>query len=206
MTGPEDGSPCVFVVDDDAAVRRAIALLLRSVGHRVEVFDSGRSFLDAFDPPRPGCLVLDLRMPGMSGLEVQQALLERGLRVPIVFVTAHGDVPNAVEAMQAGAVDFLQKPFREQDLLDRVHKALEIEAAGREETQDLAELNERLERLTPREREVMLRVVDGHANKVIAYDLEVSERTVEIHRSRVMAKMEAQSLAELVRMAVRLNN
>jgi len=197
---------CVFVVDDDAAVRKAVALLLKSVSLPVETFESGRDFLDAFDPERPGCLVLDLRMPGPSGLDVQEELRRRGSSLPIVFITAHGDVPNAVQAMQAGAVDFIQKPFRDQDLLDRVHKALEIEARTREEGQDRAVLRERLERLTPREREVMARVVDGQANKAIAYDLEVSERTVEIHRSRVMSKMEARSLAELVRMAVRLND
>jgi len=194
--------PSVFVVDDDAAVRDSLRMLLKSVGLPVEVFESGQEFLDADRDDRPGCLVLDIRMPGMSGLELQVKLNERHSILPIIFITGHGDVPMAVEAMQAGAVDFIQKPFRDQDLLDRINQALDKDAGSRRMLAERNMIRKRLESLTPREREVLDLVVAGKANKVIAGDLNLSQRTVEIHRARVMEKMEAHSLAHLVRMVL----
>jgi two-component system, LuxR family, response regulator FixJ len=194
--------PTIFVVDDDAAVRDALKLLLRSVGQAVETFSSGQEFIDAYSEDRPGCLVLDIRMPGMSGLELQQKLNERHSILPIIFITGHGDVPMAVEAMQAGAVDFIQKPFRDQDLIDRINQALEKDSNNRAALGERNDIRRRLETLTPREREVLDLVVHGKANKVIAGDLKLSQRTVEIHRARVMEKMQASSLAHLVRMVL----
>ena len=194
----------VFVVDDDQPVRDALKLLLRSVGHQVEVYASGQAFLDAYTDDQAGCLVLDVRMPGMSGLELQEELNERRAILPIIFVTGHGDVPMAVETLQAGAMDFLQKPFRDQELLDRIGKALEKDAENRRELQELEEIARRFSELTARERAVMELVVQGKANKVIAGDLDISQRTVEIHRARVMEKTQAGSLAHLIRMALRL--
>lgn len=194
--------PTIFIVDDDAAVRDALKLLLRSVGQAVETFGSAQEFLDAYSEDRPGCLVLDIRMPGMSGLELQQKLNEKHSILPIIFITGHGDVPMAVEAMQAGAVDFIQKPFRDQDLIDRINQALEKDAANRSALGERNDIRRRLETLTPREREVLDLVVHGKANKVIAGDLKLSQRTVEIHRARVMEKMQASSLAHLVRMVL----
>jgi FixJ family two-component response regulator len=194
--------PTVFVVDDDEAVRTSLRLLLKSVGLQVETFASAQEFLDQFDPDRAGCLVLDIRMPGMSGLELQQQLNERHSIMPIVFITGHGDVPMAVEAMQAGAVDFIQKPFRDQDLIDRINRALEKDKAMRGSLRERDEIRRRMSQLTPREREVLELVTQGKANKVIAGDLNVSQRTVEIHRARVMEKMGAASLAHLVRMVI----
>ena len=194
--------PAVFIVDDDAAVRDALKFLLRSVGHPVEGFASALEFLDAYRDDRPGCLVLDIRMPGMSGLELQEQLVERRSILPIIFITGHGDVPMAVEAMQSGAMDFIQKPFRDQDLIDRINQALEKDAKNRAALGELNLIRERLASLTPREREVMDLVVHGKANKVIAGDLDLSQRTVEIHRARVMEKMQASSLAHLVRMVI----
>ena len=194
--------PTIFVVDDDAAVRDALKLLLRSVGQAVETFGSGQEFIDAYSEDRPGCLVLDIRMPGMSGLELQQKLNERHSILPIIFITGHGDVPMAVEAMQAGAVDFIQKPFRDQDLIDRINQALEKDSNNRAALGERNDIRRRLETLTPREREVLDLVVHGKANKVIAGDLKLSQRTVEIHRARVMEKMQASSLAHLVRMVL----
>jgi two-component system, LuxR family, response regulator FixJ len=198
------GVPTVFVVDDDAPVRDALKLLLRSVGHRVEAFPSAQDFLDAYHDDRPGCLVLDVRMPGMSGLELQERLNERGAILPIIFITGHGDVPMAVEALQAGALDFLQKPFRDQELLDRIARALDKDAQNRRELLELRTLAQRFEELTARERDVMELVTQGKANKAIAMDLNISQRTVEIHRARVMEKTQAASLAHLVRMVLRL--
>lgn len=192
----------VFVVDDDEAVRTSLRLLLKSVGLPVETFASAQEFLDQFDPDRAGCLVLDIRMPGMSGLELQQQLNERHSIMPVVFITGHGDVPMAVEAMQAGAVDFIQKPFRDQDLIDRINRALEKDREMRTELRERDEIRRRMSQLTPREREVLELVTQGKANKVIAGDLNVSQRTVEIHRARVMEKMGANSLAHLVRMVI----
>ena len=194
--------PTIFVVDDDSAVRDALKLLLRSVGQSVETFGSGQEFLEAYSEDRPGCLVLDIRMPGMSGLELQQKLNERHSILPIIFITGHGDVPMAVEAMQAGAVDFIQKPFRDQDLIDRINQALEKDGNNRAALGERNDIRHRLETLTPREREVLDLVVRGKANKVIAGDLKLSQRTVEIHRARVMEKMQASSLAHLVRMVL----
>ncbi|MCZ8132434.1 MAG: response regulator FixJ [Steroidobacteraceae bacterium] len=192
----------VFVVDDDDAVRTSLRLLLKSVGLPVETHASAQEFLDAFDPDRAGCLVLDIRMPGMSGLELQQKLNDLHAIIPIVFITGHGDVPMAVEAMQHGAVDFIQKPFRDQDLIDRINQALEKDRENRAGLRERDAIRRRMEELTPREREVLELVTQGKANKVIAGDLNVSQRTVEIHRARVMEKMGASSLAHLVRMVI----
>lgn len=203
MRGNTNNSrPTIFVVDDDAAVRDALKLLLRSVGQPVETFASAQEFLDGYSEDRPGCLVLDIRMPGMSGLELQQKLNEKHSILPIIFITGHGDVPMAVEAMQAGAVDFIQKPFRDQDLIDRINQALEKDGSNRAALGERNDIRRRLETLTPREREVLDLVVHGKANKVIAGDLKLSQRTVEIHRARVMEKMQASSLAHLVRMVL----
>ena len=198
----KERAPTVFVVDDDDAVRSSLRLLLRSVGLSATALSSAQEFLDSYDPQQPGCLVLDVRMPGMSGLELQQQLNLRGAIIPVIFITGHGDVPMAVEAMQHGAFDFLQKPFRDQDLIDRVHRALEKDAANREELRRLDVIRRRLQSLTPRERQVLQLVTSGKPNKVMAAELGVSQRTVEIHRARVMEKMQAGSLAQLVRMVM----
>jgi two-component system, LuxR family, response regulator FixJ len=195
---PRPDTPLVYLVDDDEAVRDSLGLLLESVGLAHEVFASALAFLDAYDPGRHSCLVADIRMPGLSGLDLQQRLNELRAGVPIVFITGHGDVPMAVNAMKAGATDFIQKPFRDQDLLDRIHKALALDRAQRVWRAQEKEIRQRLGKLTPRETEVMHRVVKGHANKVIAMDLGVSQRTVELHRARVMRKLKMRSLAELV--------
>jgi FixJ family two-component response regulator len=180
-------------------------LLLNSVGLPSIAYESARDFLAGYDAEQPGCLVLDVRMPGMSGLEMQQELNLRGATLPVIFITGHGDIPMAVEAMQHGAFDFLQKPFRDQELLDRINAALKQDAENRETIEKQADLKRRAESLTPREREVMLLVVDGKANKVIAIDLGLSERTVEIHRANVMEKMGARSVAHLVKMQLKLS-
>lgn len=193
-------TPAVHIVDDDSAIRTAMEMLMRSVDLPYFVFASADAFLAHYSPTCRGCLVSDIRMPGMGGLELQNKLLDLGSSLPIIFITGFGDVPMAVEAIQKGAFDFLEKPFRDQELLDRVDKAMEVEAERREQGQLAADTRERLARLTPREREVLDLVVTGKANKVIAHHLGVSQRTVEIHRARVMEKMEARSLAELVRM------
>lgn len=195
-------SPTIFIVDDDPAVQQALKLLFRSVGYRTESFNTGQQFLDAYNDNWAGCLVLDIRMPGMTGLELQQHLNGRHSILPIIFMTGHGDVPMAVEAMQAGAVDFIQKPFHDQDLLDRVVQALNKDMSNRSSLREQNAIRKRLESLTPREHEIMDMVVDGKANKVIAADLNLSQRTVEIHRARVMEKMQASSLAHLVRMVI----
>jgi len=194
--------PTVFIVDDDAGVRSSIRLLLRSVGIAATPLASAQEFLAAFDPEQPGCLVLDIRMPGMSGMELQQALNLRGAILPVIFITGHGDVPMAVEAMQHGAFDFLQKPFRDQDLIDRVQKALARDRENRGALQKHDEIRARLEALTPREREVLELMVQGRQNKVMAAELGLSQRTVEIHRAHVMEKMGANSVAQLVRMVM----
>ena len=199
MTAP---SPTVFIVDDDEAVRSSLRMLIRSVGLQARAFGLATEFLETYDPDLPGCVVLDVRMPGMSGLEMQQELNRRGATIPVVFITGHGDVPMAVEAMQHGAFDFLQKPFRDQDLLDRVQRALERDAQTRAAFTARATIRERIQSLTPRELEVMRLVTMGKANKVIGAELGVSQRTVEIHRAHVMEKMQANSLAALVRMAL----
>jgi len=200
MAQRREESPTVFIVDDDPAIRFAMQALMDSVNVKHEIFGSGDEFLEKVQDRRPGCLVLDIRMPGLGGLELQEELIARGSTLPIIFITGHGDVPMAVEAMQKGAVDFIQKPFRDQDLLDRVREALLTDKERREEQEKHAEVDKRLARLTNREREVFDLVVTGKPNKVIAYELGVSQRTVEIHRARVMEKMQARSLADLVKM------
>jgi FixJ family two-component response regulator len=194
----------VFVIDDDDAVRSAVRLLLKSVGLPVAAFSSAQDFLPQYQPDQPGCLVVDVRMPGMSGLELQQQLSLRGATIPVIFITGHGDIPMAVEAIQHGAFDFLPKPFRDQDLIDRVQRALEKDASGRRELALGEAIRDRMESLTPREREVLDLLVTGKPNKVMAADLGVSQRTIEIHRARVMEKMQADSVAQLVRMTMEL--
>jgi two-component system, LuxR family, response regulator FixJ len=191
-------TPLVYLVDDDPAVRDSLGLLLRSVGLASAVFPSALAFLEAYDPDRHACLVADIRMPGLSGLELQQRLNDRGAKIPIIFITGHGDVPMAVNAMKSGAMDFIQKPFRDQELLDRINTALQQDREERIRRSEENAIKRRLAALTPRETEVMWRVVRGQANKVIALDLGVSQRTVELHRARVMRKLKMRSLAELV--------
>jgi RNA polymerase sigma factor (sigma-70 family) len=200
MTPNQQEPATVFIVDDDPAIRFAMQALMDSVNINHEIFSSGDEFLESVGDHRAGCLVLDIRMPGLGGLELQEELIKRKSTLPIIFITGHGDVPMAVDAMQKGAVDFIQKPFRDQDLLDRIREALKTDAERREEQQRHTEVAERLDRLTNREREVFDLVVTGKPNKVIAYELGVSQRTVEIHRARVMEKMQARSLADLVKM------
>ena len=197
-------SQTVFIVDDDPAIRFAMQALMDSVNIAHEIFASADEFLQKEAEHSSGCLVLDIRMPGLGGLELQEELISRGSTLPIIFITGHGDVPMAVDAMQKGAVDFIQKPFRDQELLDRVREALMTDKQRREERERHAEVEHRLEKLTKREREVFDLVVTGKPNKVIAYELGVSQRTVEIHRARVMEKMQARSLADLVRMHMSL--
>ncbi len=192
----------VFIVDDDDGVRSSIRLLLKSIGLAATPLSSAQEFLSAFDPARPGCLVLDIRMPAMSGMELQQQLNLRGATIPVIFITGHGDVPMAVEAMQHGAFDFLQKPFRDQDLIDRVQKALARDRDTRASLQKHEQIRQRLGSLTPREREVLDLMTRGQQNKVMAGELGLSQRTVEIHRAHVMEKMAAHSVAQLVRMVI----
>ena len=194
----------VFVVDDDDAVRNSLRLLLKSAGLPTTAFASAHEFLAGWTADQPGCLVLDVRMPGMSGLEVQEELNRRGAIIPVIFISGHADVPMAVEAIQHGAFDFLQKPFSDQDLIDRIQRALAADADNRRALQQLDELRTRYASLTPREQEVLVLVTDGRANKVMAGDLGVSQRTIEIHRARVMEKMGARSVAQLVRMTLDL--
>jgi FixJ family two-component response regulator len=196
----------VFVVDDDAAMRDSLGDLIRSVGLRVELFDSAQDFLRSERPDVPGCLVLDVRMPGQSGLDLQRRLNEAGVAIPIIFITGHGDVPMGVHAMKAGALEFLTKPFRDQDLLDAIQQALDRDCAAREERAATEAIHRRFTSLTSREREVMARVVGGLLNKQIAAELGTSENTVKTHRHQVMEKMGANSLPELVRMADRLGS
>lgn len=198
-------NPTVFIVDDDIEVRDAIKLLMDSVGLDAEVFESAQTYLQRFDPRRPGCLVLDIRMKGMSGLDLQDRLTEEPMHPPIIIITGHGDVPMAVRAVKSGAVDFIEKPFNDQLLLDAVHRAIEQDAENRGRASRLADIRERLGKLTPREREIMDMVVAGNRNKVIAIDLGISQSTVEAHRAKVMEKMEATSLSELMRMMLAIN-
>ncbi|MDH3647567.1 MAG: response regulator transcription factor [Gammaproteobacteria bacterium] len=191
----------VFVVDDDEAVRDSLSLLMEAESLSVECFSSPIEFLERCPDDRPGCLLLDVRMPQMSGLELRDELQKRGSMMPIVFITGHGDVPMAVDAMKHGAIDFIQKPFRDEELLERVHQALERNQVDRCSAAKIQDVSERIARLTPRETEVMAMVVAGNANKVIAQELGVSQRTVEIHRARVMEKMGARSIAHLVQLA-----
>ncbi|MCH7982198.1 MAG: response regulator transcription factor [Proteobacteria bacterium] len=196
--------PTVFLVDDDEAVRDSLGLLMKSVDLTSRSFASAGDFLAEYDPDSPGCLILDIRMPGMSGMELQQKLIDMRAKLPIIFITGHGDIPMAVEAMQRGAVDFIPKPFRDGELLDRINKALENDRKNRDSLVEREVIEERIEKLTPREKQVLELVVQGKANKVIAGDLEVSQRTVEIHRARGMEKMQVRSVAQLVRMVMRI--
>jgi two-component system response regulator FixJ len=193
-------APVVYVVDDDDGMRRALDTLLSTVGFRTAVYSRPSEFLANFKTDSPGCLVLDIRMPDMSGLELQQHLNRVGSMMPVIFITGHGDVPMAVQAMKEGAFQFIQKPFRDQELLDHINHALKQDAENRSSVARRAEVLHRLESLTPRERQVMDMVVEGAANKVIAIDLDLSERTVEIHRAKVMEKMGARSVAHLVKL------
>jgi two-component system response regulator FixJ len=206
MGKPTDrsASPTVYVVDDDDGMRRALDALLSTVGFDTAVYSRPTEFLSNFKIDSPGCLVLDIRMPDMSGLELQQQLNRMGSMLPIIFITGHGDVPMAVQAMKEGAFEFIQKPFRDQDLLDRVNHALKQDAENRSTVARRAEVLHRLECLTPRERQVMDMIVEGAANKVIAIDLDLSERTVDIHRAKVMEKMGARSVAHLVKLHMAL--
>jgi FixJ family two-component response regulator len=197
-----DPAPTVYIVDDDEAVRESLGLLLESVDQVSGGFASATDFLEAYDDDMAGCIVLDIRMPGMNGMELQRKLNDLNSILPIIFVTGHGDVPMAVEAMQHGAVDFIQKPYREQDLLDKINQALGLDQQQRADLKEKKDIIVRIETLTPREGEVMAMMIDGNANKVIAIDLGISQRTVEIHRSRVMEKMNTHSLAHLVRMVL----
>lgn len=206
MNKPADGDaqPTIYVVDDDDGMRRALDTLLSTVGYKTAVFSRPSDFLAQFKPEAHSCVVLDIRMPEMSGLEVQQQLNRKGSMLPVIFITGHGDVPMAVQAMKEGAFEFIQKPFRDQDLLDRINHALKQDADNRMNAARRSEVQHRLESLTPREKQVMDFIVDGSANKVIAIDLGLSERTVEIHRAKVMEKMGARSVAHLVKLHLTL--
>ena len=194
----------IYIVDDDEAVRDALALLISSVGYRVQTFDNAKTFLSHSLKPYSGCIVLDIRMPEMSGLDLQRALCEKNMPLPIIFITGHGDVPMAVQAMKAGAIDFLQKPFRDQELLDRIQQAIAHNQSQFDAHLQLSDIQARLAKLTQREQEVMALVAMGNANKVIAADLNISQRTVELHRAKVMEKMKVRSLADLVKLWIKL--
>lgn len=198
---PDQPEPTVYIVDDDEAVRDSLSLLMEAAALQFQCFETAAEFLANCRDDQPGCLVLDVRMPGMSGLALRDELERREVLLPIIFITGHGDVPMAVDAMKHGAVDFIQKPFEDEVLLERISQALKQNAADRYEAQTLHSVEARYAKLTPREREVMAMVVSGNANKVIAQDLGVSQRTVEIHRARVMEKMRARSIAQLVKQA-----
>ena len=198
-------TPRIFIVEDDDAVRESLQLVLESLGHTVSAFASAGAFLEQFNSDLAGCLVLDIRMPGMNGMELQRKLNDSNSMLPIIFVTGHGDVPMAVEAMQQGAFDFIQKPYREQQLLEKIERALQLDLENRESLQQRQAILTHLQELTPREMDVLLLMIEGKANKVIAADLDISQRTVEIHRARVMEKLRANSLAHLVRMVMQID-
>ncbi|MGB5628760.1 MAG: response regulator [Woeseiaceae bacterium] len=192
----------VFVVDDDEGVREGLSLLLSTIGQPCELYESAHDFLDKYENGRGGCLVLDIRMPRMTGLDLQEKLIEMGSSLPVIFITGHGDIPMAVEAMRRGAVDFIRKPFREHDLLERINEALTVSDETRRKIMDRQALDEKLASLSTREWEVFERVADGDMNKVIAADLGISERTVEVHRGQVMRKLDVATLAQLVRVKI----
>lgn len=196
--------PIIFIIDDDEQVRNALILLMESVGLAVESYASAQDFLNNFDVTKAGCIILDVRMPGMSGLDLQARLTAEKIHPPIIIITGHGDVPMAVRAVTAGAVDFIEKPFNNQSMLDSVHKAIEVDAVQRGESSRLQDIETHYNTLTPREKEVLLSVIEGKRNKVIAYDMNISQSTVEAHRSKVMDKMSAGSLSDLMRMAISL--
>ena len=200
----KDAEAIVFVVDDDSSIREAIESLVKLVGLRVETFGTAQEFLRAERPDLPGCVVLDVELSGLSGLDLQRELAAHEIKLPIIFITGYGDIPMSVRAMKAGALEFLTKPFRDQDLLDAIQQALERDRTARQHSRENAELRKRFDALTTREREVMSLVAGGWLNKQIGFELEISEITVKIHRGRVMNKMGAQSLAELVRMTEKL--
>ena len=200
---PLPPSPTVFVVDDDAAIRKAVSRLLRSAGIAVAVFESPTEFLAQYDPNTPGCLVLDIAMPGFTGLQLQTALGEKGSILPIIFLSGHGDVSKSVQAMKGGAFDFLTKPVNAKNLLPAIRAAIERGAVARREQAELSEIRARLDTLTPREREVLEHVVTGKLNKQVAGDLGITEATVKMHRARVIAKMKVQSVTELARLTER---
>jgi two-component system, LuxR family, response regulator FixJ len=197
QTGPDQ---TVFIVDDEEPVADSIAMLLGTVGLTTRIYHEGRRFLAEYSPEQGGCLLLDVRMPHMSGLELQQELIRRRIALPVIFITGHGDVPMAVEAMRAGAADFMQKPFRDEELIRRVQTALDEDRQQRELLRHKEEIRGRWNELTPREQEIARRLTEGQANKVMAAELDISERTVELHRARVMQKMGVRSAAQLVRM------
>jgi RNA polymerase sigma factor (sigma-70 family) len=200
----DQNKPTVFVVDDDEEVRSALKLLFESVGLPVICYASGLEYLQRFDESLPGCLVVDIRMPGMSGLDMQEKLHDYPIHPPVIIITGHGDVPMAVRAVQAGAVDFIEKPFRDQILLDSVHRAIEMDAKKRGDASRLSEIREHLDQLTPREREVLDLVISGMRNKNISEQMGITLSTVEAHRSKVMEKMQADSLSHLMRMMLTL--
>jgi RNA polymerase sigma factor (sigma-70 family) len=200
----KEEQPVVYVIDDDASVREAMADLLRSVGHKVESFGSAQEFLNSKRPDVPACIVLDVRLPGPSGLEFQRTLTKSGIQLPIIFISGHGDIPMSVRAIKSGAIEFLTKPVHEQQLLDAVQAGLEQDRTRRQAAEGLAEVKQRFESLTPREREIFNLVVAGRRNKQIAGDVGLSEMTVKVHRSQITRKMRAKSLVDLVRMADKL--
>lgn len=192
--------PVVFVVDDDEAVCRSLSLLIEDIGLKVETYTSAPAFLSAYDPAQPGCLVLDVRMSGMSGLELQSRLNELDYGIPTIIITGHADVPMAVEAMKAGALDFIEKPFRDQVLLDNIQRAIDWDARTRRRRQEMRDVQSRITLLTPREREIMDLLVRGKTNKAIAYELGISQKTVDFHRANILQKVEVRSVVELVRL------
>lgn len=196
----------IFIVDDDPAIRDSLSWLIETIGYPVRTFASAQAFLDAYEPWMPGCLILDVRLPGMSGLQLQQKMQAKNIRLPVIIISGHGDVPMAVKAMQQGAQVFLEKPFRDQDLLDNIQEAVEADARNRKKDAEFASITRCIESLTPREKEVMELMVSGHPNREIARQCDISVKTVEVHRARVMDKMQADSLPDLVQMVLSLKD